>query len=363
MMASEDDPGAGPQPDRPQSLADLGEDALIRWIREGARSADPRIIKGIGDDAAVVSADEKTVITTDLLIEDVHFRMSTTPPRLLGRKALSVNLSDAAAMAAFPRFAFLGLAAPKDFPAQVMEEIMEGFIQRAREAGVALAGGDVCRSDKLVMAVTLIGGASPPGPVYRSGARPGDLVFITGLVGDSALGLKRIEEFELPVTEEAINQDPLRGPILAHLDPPARVEAGLEFAGIATAMMDLSDGIMTDLPRLLLESGGRGAVIETARLPLSEAFREHFKVGSAPAGEALRTAVWGGEDYELLLTASPEAEDRLSRIGSDLGIGITRVGEVKESPGLILLDESGREISSPDPLFEHFTKKQGEKGG
>jgi thiamine-monophosphate kinase len=237
----------------------------------------------------------------------------------------------------------------------VMDEIMAGFIGRGREAGVVLTGGDVCRADKLVLAVTLIGDAAPPGPVYRSGARPGDLIFVTGTVGDSALGLLRLAELGPPVTMEMIESDPLRHPILRHLDPPARLEAGARLAAVAHSMMDLSDGIIKDLPRLLLESGGQGALIETALLPLSEPFREHFRVEAAPEGRALACAAAGGEDYELMFTSAADTEAEIGRIAERTGLAITRIGEVRQKPGLVLIGPDGNEVAPPAMIFEHFT--------
>ncbi|HUT55205.1 MAG TPA: thiamine-phosphate kinase [bacterium] len=354
MTDGGDASGTNGEAKRPSDLAALSEDGLIRRIRRAAESEDPRIIRNIGDDAAVVAAAEKTVVTTDLLIEDVHFKLSTSPPKLLGRKAMAVNLSDLAAMGAVPRFAFLGLAAPGNFSAAMMDEIMAGFIGRGQEAAVTLTGGDVCRADKLVLAVTLIGDAEPPAPVYRSGARPRDLVFVTGTVGDSALGLLRLGELGEPVTMEMIESDPLRYPILRHLDPPARLEAGLRLAAAARSMMDLSDGIMKDLPRLLLESGGLGAVIETALLPLSAPFKERFQVKAAPEGRALACAAAGGEDYELIFTASSDVEAAISRIAERTGLAITRIGEVRQEPGLVLIGPDGDEVAPPAMLFEHF---------
>jgi len=354
-MAS-DDPGNRPRPSS-GDLSCRGEDGLIQKLREAARSADPQVIKGIGDDAAVIVSGVKTLVTTDLLIEDVHFRLPKTPPRRLGRKALGVNLSDIAAMAGTPRFALLGLACPPSFSTQLLDEIMAGFFERAKEAEVTLIGGDVVRGEKLALAVTVIGEATPPGPVYRSGARPGDLIFVTGTVGDSALGLMRLNQLIEPVTEELIAADPLSGPILRHLDPPARIAMGKRLAGVATAMMDLSDGIMSDLGRLLEESGGLGAEIETDKLPLSPAFREHFGIKAEVGGRALWAALAGGEDYELIFTAPAADESRLMKIGADEGLGITRIGVAKPEPGVRLMDSAGHEVVAPAAGFEHFSEE------
>lgn len=339
-------------------LSGLGEEALVRRIRAAAGEGGPRVIRGIGDDAAVLALSEKTLVTTDLLVEDVHFRMDKTLPRLLGRKAMTVNLSDIAAMAGTPLFALLGLAAPAWFPVPVLMEVLDGFIGRAREDGVALIGGDVVRGDRLTLAVTLIGEAGRPGPVYRKGASAGDLIFVSGTMGDSALGLTRLLEISGPITEETIAADPLARAILCHLDPPARLGLGRRLAGTATAMMDLSDGLLADLPRLLIESGDLGALIETPRLPLSPEFRGHFQIRGGPAGpslsaDALGLALGGGEDYELLFTAKAEDEARVLALGEAEGLAVTRIGRVMREPGLKLQDDRG-EVRLPRPGFEHF---------
>lgn len=353
-MMESDDSGTSTDPDLPPDLTRRGEFGLIRRIRRAAQSADPRVLKGIGDDAAVFTAAEKTLAATDLLIENVHFRMDKTTPRLLGRKALSVNLSDIAAMAATPKFALLGLAAPPDFPADTLDAIIAGFIDRAKEASVTLVGGDVCRSERLVLAVTVIGEVSGPGPVYRSGAGPGDLIFVTGTVGDSALGLLRLEELASPITEEVIERDILGQPIMRHLDPPARLSFGKKAAGIITSMIDLSDGIMSDLQRILEESNVPGAVIQADRIPLCSSFREHFQVRAGLSAQALSLAFAGGEDYELLLTAPAGSEPGLMKIGDELDLPITRIGRISREAGIVLADESGGEIPLPAPRFNHF---------
>lgn len=340
------------------ALSGLGENALVFRIREAAGWFDPEVIRGIGDDAAVVAAGGKVLLTTDLLVEDVHFRLAATPARRLGRKALSVNLSDIAAMGGVPRFALLGLAAPPSFPAAVLEEILAGFLERAKESGVSLVGGDVVRGERLVLAVTVTGTASPPAPVYRSGAGEGDLIFVSGNMGDSALGLRRLAELPPPVTEKTIAADPLAGPLLCHLDPPARLSLGKRLAGIATAMMDLSDGILTDLPRLLTESGGRGAELWVNHLPLSAEFRNHFGLaGEELSAEALGLALAGGEDYELIFTIREKDRDRVAAAAEEEGISLSCIGRLRPEPGLSLRGTGGREVPLPRPVFNHFPEE------
>ncbi|MFO8058252.1 MAG: thiamine-phosphate kinase [bacterium] len=352
-MANQDEVESPPDLDSAAGLSRIGEDGLIERIRSRAASCDPRLIKSIGDDAAVFAAAGTSVATTDLVVQDVHFRLERTVPRLLGRKALSVNLSDVAAMAAVPRFALLGLSAPGDFPLQVIEEILEGFQEKASEAEVSLAGGDVTRSDKLVISVFVLGDAEPPAPVYRSGARPGDHLYITGYTGDSGLGLSRLLEMEPRVDMERISSDPLAGPIMKHLDPEVRLEPARKVAGIATSMIDTSDGIAADLPRLLKESGVPGAEIELRSVPLSDEFKEHFKISGSMSHEAMQSALAGGEDYELLFTAPPEWNPQ-GDIKDLEGVPLTRIGSITESAGIIVRDGQGNSLDMPSPAFRHF---------
>jgi len=351
-MQKEDDSESGGRPP-PVELSALGEDGLIRRIRKAVGPDRERLIRGVGDDAAVAATAEKSLFTTDLMIEGVHFLLERTPPRLLGRKALAVNLSDIAAMAGTPKFALLSLGAPPGFSAAAMDQILAGFLERAEETGVALVGGDVCRAERLLISVCVIGEVEPPGPVYRSGAAADDLLFVTGELGDAGLGLKRLLDLAPPVTEELIAGDPLAGPLRRHLDPDPRLGEGRRLAGKATAMMDLSDGLLADLPRLLLESKVPGAEIELERVPLSAQFQKHFQVKDRLAGEALQTALGGGEDYELLFTAPAGLESELLTLGAQ-GVSIARIGRLSGEPGLRLLDRDGAAVDCPAPAFEHF---------
>jgi thiamine-monophosphate kinase len=258
-----------------------------------------------------------------------------------------------AAMAAVPRFALLGLSAPANFHVKTLEEILEGFLEKADEAGVTLMGGDVTGADKLFLSVTLLGDAKPPAPVYRSGARPGDHIYVTGHLGDSALGLNRLLQLDALPEIEKISSIPFSAAIMRHMDPEPRLAAGRKLAGTATSMIDLSDGIASDLPRLIKESRVAGAQIEINRLPLSEEFREHYRAEQGIGGEALQAALAGGEDYELLFTVPPEWNGD-GKIKELEGTGITRIGEMADTPGIVLYDAGGGRVELPKDLFSHF---------
>ncbi len=356
-----DDEGAGPKPNDSFDLAAEGEFGLIRRIRAAAGAQHEKVIKEIGDDCAVLASPEKSLVTTDLLIEGVHFILDKNIPRLLGRKAMAVNLSDVAAMGGTPCFALWGLAAPAGFPGKVMDQLVQGLVHRAEEEEVALVGGDVTRSEKLVLAVIVIGSADPPAPVYRSGAGPGDLVYVTGVVGDSALGLARLLEMRGPLTEEAVKKDRLAGPIMAHLDPPARIGHGKKLASIATSMIDLSDGILSDLMRILEESGLPGARIKAKEIPVSDDFKKQFNVKDGLKEEALQTAVAGGEDYELMFTARPSDQEKVEQAARSVDVAVTCIGEVRGEGGVEFVDEQGKALPLPASLFEHFPASSPEK--
>jgi thiamine-monophosphate kinase len=328
---------------------------LIDYIKRFATVPDYRVIKGIGDDCAVISAGQKTVVSTDLLVEDQHFILSKTTPYLLGRKILSVNISDIAAMGCRPSFVLLSIAAPAGFLLNDLNEILRGFFERAKEDAVTLVGGDTCRGDKLVFSVTIMGEANPPQPVYRKGARPDNFIFVTGNLGDSALGLQRLLELNENISDTLIEEDLYRGPIMAHLDPPGRVDIGEDLIFRATSMIDLSDGIQNDLARILEESGNIGAVIETSKLPASDEYKKHYKIKTNISGDALSMAVSGGEDYELLFTAGEGFADCIYELSEKHGVLITKIGYVTDGEGILFVDENGREVKAPAPWFSHFS--------
>ncbi len=358
-MNSDEDPGSRTGPDRTRSIAALGESGIVSMARLAAGRPDPFLIRGIGDDAAVLAGDGKTVVTTDLLIEDVHFKLDRTPPRLLGRKSVAVNVSDLSAMGCDPRFIFLAAGLPPSYPQRDLELFLEGVMERALDLGVSLAGGDTCRSEKMVISITAMGSAAKSSPVYRSGARPGDGLFVTGTVGDSALGFIRLMEIPAPVTEDMVGTDKLGGPLLRHLDPPARVEEGKALAGPATSMIDVSDGLFHDVARIAEESRRVGVNVYADSLPLSDAFKEYFHVRDRLGEKALAAALTGGEDYELLFTAPLSAEKAVAKISSSLGTRITRIGEITGGEGVRILNGKGEEIEPPRPIFMHFEPEAG----
>jgi thiamine-monophosphate kinase len=307
---------------------------------------------GIGDDCAVLTptSGAALIATTDLLLEDVHFRRRWAAPADIGWKALAVNLSDLAAMGADPRWALVALACPEATEDADVEAFFRGMLALASAHGVAVVGGDTAASPAgWLVNVTLLGETSRA-PTLRSAARPGDIVAVSGPLGGSAAGLALLES---SVTPRGVDPAVRARLTAAHLRPRPRVAEGRSLAatGVVGAMMDLSDGLSVDLERLTLESRV-GARIDIDRVPIDDDTRE---VAAALGADPVAWAVGGGEDYELLLTCPAAAFERLAH---DLAAtaGAARpiaIGRIVEEPTVRYLDERGREVTVPRG-FEHF---------
>lgn len=326
--------------------------------RESARAATGKysalatqhsaLIEGIGDDAAVLrpSAGFDLVITTDLLVEGVDFRLDKgwTSPRDLGHKALAVSLSDAAAMGARPRFCLLSVGVPRArWRGHFSDELYEGVRALAERFGVRIIGGDTSRTPAGVVIDSVVLGEVRRGrALTRGGARAGDQIFVTGALGGAAAGLKMLE---------GVGARTSRGLVLRQRRPEPRVEWGalLSERGLATSLIDLSDGLSSDLAHVCRESGV-GARVEAASLPLDPSLARAGIV----ADEALGLALDGGEDFELLFTAPPRHAARLPReVG---GVPVARVGEVTGERGKVRLVRDGKARLLRPGGFEHFAR-------
>ncbi len=335
------------------ALAALGEFGLIGLIRRRIQHRSPGMVLGIGDDAAVLApdGDDELLVTTDMLLEGVHFQRQWGRPRDLGRKALAVNVSDIAAMGGHPRHALLGLAIPADGPSlEELEALLGGLEEEAERYGVTLVGGDTCASQSgLVLAVTLLGRLAGGRALRRSGARPGDSLWVTGRLGASAAGLLALERGLRPAAAwpadmprpgwlGAGEEAAIQAAIQAHLTPVPRLRAGQALVGCATAMIDVSDGVASDAGHLATESQVTVRVLAT-QIPIDTGALVMARLtGRAPLDLALR----GGEDYELLFTAAADPRPVLAVAVPDPQV--TRVGEVSMGPGVpILVHGDGRE--------------------
>jgi thiamine-monophosphate kinase len=328
------------------TAADLGERALIERIT--ARLTMPSwVVVGPGDDAAVIAPERGAldVLTTDAQVEGVHFDRRFVPPDAIGYRALAVNLSDLAAMGAAPRAALLSLALPETFEVEAIDRLLDGFLAVAGSYGVAVVGGNITTSPgPLVVDVTAVGSVRRRRVLTRAGARPGDAVYVTGSLGDAAIGLRLLQD---PATRHTA-----RGPAVErYLRPEPRLRAGMLLGRnrAATSCMDLSDGL-ADAVRQIAQASGVGVVLDAAQLPVSSAAREwHLEKGGDPVDTAMR----GGDDYELVFTGRPSHRGRLNGVRHQLGdLPITRIGTVTREPGLHV-DDHGNTRSLPEG-YEHF---------
>jgi thiamine-monophosphate kinase len=328
-------------------LKDIGEFGLIDRIA-GRVTLRSGVEVGIGDDAAVTRPTEGclTLISTDMLVEGVHFDLSLSDPLTLGRKSLAVNLSDIAAMGGKPRHFLLSMAIPHSFPIEFLDGITKGMLELADEFDVGLIGGDTCASKGgLVLSITVIGEQRPEKIAQRSGAGPGDFIFVTGTLGDSALGLAMLKAGEPGGSAKE-----------RHLDPLPRVREGLALAEaqLPTAMIDVSDGLLADLGHIL-DKSSVGACVYVQKVPLSPFFREKYMPLTE---EGLSIALSGGEDYELLFTAPSSREEEVHSLFAELGTAVTVIGEITAQSGLSLISEDGREIKLVKKGFNHFNCSQ-----
>jgi thiamine-monophosphate kinase len=328
-------------------LSRLGEFGLIDRIRR--RTPVGRGVQiGIGDDAAwVENLSDSSLVTADLLIEGIHFNLRWTSLFDLGYKALAVNLSDIAAMGGIPAYVVLSLGIPPNFDSEQIEAFYRGFNALAMKSGIALVGGDTNVAKALIVSVCVIGHA-PYRPIRRSGAKVGDDIYITGTVGDSALGLSMLQR-----RTPGLKHPPLANLVARHHRPTPRLDAGAELAKnrLATAMIDISDGLMQDLEHICRASG-TGATIWAERLPLSRAYQALAdKVGT---GYALS----GGEDYELLFCARPRHRGRIDDLARRLHLPVTRIGIcARSADGLVVINGVGKPVSVRLKGHDHFIKR------
>lgn len=329
------------------------EDDLVRVIaRLAARPGTPGVRRSIGDDAAVLepSPGSALLATTDLLLEDVHFRRRWAEPADIGWKAMAVNVSDIAAMGGTPRWALVSLACPESTRAEDIEAFYVGALALCDAHRVVVVGGDTSASaGGWTVNVTLLGEAAAP--VLRSTARYGDVIAVTGSLGRSAAGLAVLERGTTPADVAPAALADVTG---AHLRPRPRVAEArwLAEAGGVTAMMDLSDGLATDLVRLVAESG-TGATIQVQRLPIAPAVRT---VAAGLHHDPQAWATGGGEDYELLVTCERDAFNRLrAGLAQSTGAPLTAVGDITGGAGVRWIDAAGHEVAVAAG-FEHFSR-------
>lgn len=329
-------------------LTSVGEDAVVRLFRAPPGRG---VLLGPGDDAALVRPPgTRLVLTTDLLAEDVHFRRAWAAPEDLGYKLAAVNVSDVAAMGGRPLWALLSLALPPDLEAAFVTRLRRGLLRAARRFGLEIVGGDTCASAHGVVLSLALVGAVGRHALTRAGARPGDLILVTGHLGASSLGLAALER-----GGGARVPGPLGAAVRRHLRPEPRLAfaASLARRPLATAAMDVSDGLSRDLARLCAESRV-GAEVDRRLLPLLPATEKAARLlGLDPSAAALH----GGEEYELLFTVDPADAGRVASLARRSGVPATVIGRIMPAPRKItLLEAGGRRVPLAPRGWEHFGK-------
>jgi thiamine-monophosphate kinase len=315
----------------------LSEKRLIQRIRHStlqtARAA-KSVATGIGDDCAVlrVPAGHEMLVTTDFSIENVHFRRDWHPPELIGRRCLTRGLSDIAAMGGEPLAAFLSMAVASDVPQKWIDRFLKGLLALAKEFKVPLAGGDTAQSEGGIQADIVVVGSVPKGKaVLRSGAQPGEQIYVTGELGGSAAMLALLMESKHTGAQR-----------LRQFRSQPRIQAGqwLRQRGAASAMIDLSDGLSTDLEHICQESHV-GAEIDAEAIPRA-------RVGSGKKEVGLEFALHGGDDYELLFTSAAKIPSRVA------GVRVSRIGQITSSTGMRLIGADGKARRLRAVGWEHF---------
>jgi len=329
---------------------------FIDTLRERVASKSQSLIAGIGDDAAVFrsTSGRDTVITADLLVEDIDFRRTTTPPYLLGHKALAVSLSDIAAMGSRPLWSMISIGVPSElWETDFVERLYDGVLDLANRYGVQLIGGDTSRTPVNVVIDSIIAGECAAGTsVMRTGASPGDQIFVTGSLGAAAAGLRLIER-GAHLAEQNLGDDDsqkLDHILLRQLRPEPRVGWGIVLGEerLATSMIDLSDGLSSDLNRLC-DASGVGALIDSSLLPIDERVTE---LCGRRALDPLQLGLHGGEDFELLFTVKPGDVSRLPRRVD--GVGIKQIGQVTAAFEGVKISEGSRIWELKPGGWKHF---------
>ena len=346
---------------RTKARPTIHEFDLIRTLHRRHGRHTPSVIQGIGDDAAVITspAGQWSVLTTDLLTEGVHFDLRTATMSDIGFRAAAANLSDIAAMGGTPQHLLVALAVPRTGTRQHVLQLYRGMMDACRPHCVGLIGGDTSASKSgWFFNLTLIGGVAPRKALFRSGARVGDFLYVTGTLGDSLTGLKLLNERPIHTkrrpSSAALTTRHRKFLTGRHLRPTARIAEGrwLSTHRLATSAIDISDGLSGDL-RHICEDSHVGAYIDLNALPLSPACRAY---AAARKLDPVNLALTGGEDYELLFTVSPRQCRRLEQSAIEQGFSITCIGTIRRYRfGMQALTPHGTRHQLAMTSYEHFT--------
>jgi thiamine-monophosphate kinase len=333
-------------------IAEIGEFGLIARIASRLPKPGDGVVAGIGDDAAVLRAsDNKYLLTScDIQVENVHFLRDKISPQQLGLKSVAIKVSDIASMGGLPRYLTISLILPKETSVEYVDGLYEGIQEACELYGTEIVGGNMARSlAGVIVDVFLLGEVETDRVLLRSGARVGDSLLVTGSLGESAAGLA------LLLNPGATCAEAHRRRVLAaHLTPQARLREGraIALSGLATAMLDVSDGTVSDIGHIC-EMSHVGARLWAARLPISEATRA---AAEATGRDARQLALQGGEDYELLFTAPAQRADKLAElVQRQTGTAVTVIGEmVPAAEGITLSQADGTPVSLDKGGWNHF---------
>ena len=328
----------------------IDELSALERIRERFQKISKAVSLGIGDDAAAVRIHPKKLLlaTVDSQVEGIHFIKRLISAKHLGRKSIAVSVSDIAAMGGLPKFFLANIGFTRDEDDEFLDDLMDGFQQGSSEFRLELIGGNLSTSDNLFIDITVLGEVEPYLMVKRNGAKPDDIIYVSGTVGDSALGSKILRNGKKSEKDRYL--------ISRHIVPMPRLMLGRELAKkrLATSMIDLSDGLILDLERITVNHG-LGAEIYVDDLPISTHYKRRI---SDFLKNPYELALSGGEDYELLFTSTEEKSSEIKIVSKQLNIKITEIGRVTKKPIVRVLDKYGSEINVGRKGFIHFVYKK-----
>lgn len=338
-------------------LKDIGEFALINRLTKNITLDKEIVIVGVGDDVAVIKTkvEKYLLLTCDILIEGTHFTKGTITPYQLGKKVVAINISDIAAKGGIPKQALISIGFPKDTKVVYVEEIYRGIKDQSKKFNIDIVGGNTALSKyKIFIDLFLVGEIKPDLLLLRSGAKPGDKILITGNLGDSSAGLKIIENRDLKLEDIKFEKKYKIKLKQAHLSPNPRLLEGRIIAksNLANSMMDISDGLSSDLAKIC-EASNIGAIIWEEKIPVSKETLAFAKsIGKSPFDFALH----GGEDYELLFTTPKENADIIiQKIQSKTKTKVTEIGEIKDRKfGIKIVKTNGRMVLLNTYGWNHF---------
>jgi thiamine-monophosphate kinase len=334
------------------TVADIGEHALLARLLARLPRTSPTVLVGPGDDAAVLAPvrNERLVVTTDAVVEGVHFSRAFSTPTDVGHKALAVNLSDLAAMGATPRWALLSLVLPGGWPVADVEALVDGVAALARRHGVSVVGGNLTRTDgALIVNITAGGDVAPRRWLTRQGATAGHEIYVSGSVGGAAAGLEMLRG-GVPGSESQVT-----GCVLRHRRPEPRVRLGIAMARAkaARAAMDLSDGLADALKQVALASGV-GVRVDAGSVPIDPGARGWW---ASRGIDPVIAALSGGDDYELLFAVAPRSGGALRMVSRQVADPpLTKIGVFTKDPRELVIVREGREEALPEG-FEHFAHR------